>query len=83
MCEHLDGEGPDVSERQFGFRASCSAVYAIAELRGQVRRATEERGTVVAMSLNIANAFYSFPFAISEEARKFDLPLYLRQGGVQ
>ncbi|CAH2097849.1 unnamed protein product [Euphydryas editha] len=81
LVQHLEeGSGPGLSESQFGFRARRSTVDALKRLRAVTGEAEHGREVVVAVSLDIANAFNSLPHAVIREALKyFGVPPYLRR----
>ncbi|KAJ0169191.1 hypothetical protein K1T71_015318 [Dendrolimus kikuchii] len=66
LVQHLTSTGPDLADNQFGFRLAGDAVF-----RGEV---------LLAVSLDIANAFNTLPWACVRKAlRYFGVPTYLRQ----
>ncbi|CAH2099936.1 unnamed protein product [Euphydryas editha] len=81
LVQHLEeGSGPGLSEFQFGFRARRSTVDALKRLRAVTGEAEHGREVVVAVSLDIANAFNSLPHVVIREALKyFGVPPYLRR----
>ncbi|CAH2101768.1 unnamed protein product [Euphydryas editha] len=69
-----------LSESQFEFRARRSTIDALKRLRAVTGEAEHGREVVVAVSLDIANAFNSLPHAVIREALKyFGVPPYLRR----
>lgn len=80
ISEHLQNKGPNVSDRQFGFREGLSTIDAINCLKNFNDYASGRGEGVVAISLDIANAFGTLPYTVIEEALRYhDLPLYLRR----
>ncbi|CAG9581133.1 unnamed protein product [Danaus chrysippus] len=81
LVRHLEeGSGPGLSEFQFGFRAHRSTVDALKRLRAVTEEAERRGEVVVAVSLDIANAFNSLPHsAIQVALEYFGVPLYLRR----
>ncbi|RVE40273.1 hypothetical protein evm_015077, partial [Chilo suppressalis] len=70
IVEHLEGPGPNLAECQFGFRRNRSTVEAVALLKGWT--------AVIAVSLDIRNAFNSLPHECIMEALRFHrVPPYL------
>lgn len=80
IVERLEGEGPNLSEHQHGFRRQRSCMDALGALRAFVEGAEERGEGVVAVSLDIANAFGSLPYPVIVEALRYHgVPLYLRR----
>jgi hypothetical protein len=78
IVEHLESRGPDLAACQFGFRTGRSTMDAVALLKSWTQAATRRGEAVIAVSLDIANAFNSLPHECIEEALKFhQVPLYL------
>lgn len=76
--DHVEGKG-GLAEEQFGFRRRRSTVDAIDMFRGYVRRAREEGKYVLAISLDIKNAFGSIPWSEVDYAmHEWDFPGYLK-----
>jgi hypothetical protein len=79
IIEHLESRGPQLAECQYGFRTGRSTMDAVARLKRWTEAATQSGEAVVAVSLDIANAFNSLPHECIEAALKFHrVPLYLR-----
>lgn len=79
LVKHLEGVGPDLSENQYGFRAGRSTIGAIARLRDIAEEEVSQGGVVLAVSLDISNAFNSLPWAtIKDGLRHHGVPRYLR-----
>ncbi|CAB3229252.1 unnamed protein product [Arctia plantaginis] len=80
IVRHLCEVGPDLSDAQFGFREGRSTIDAIMRLRAVTEEAVSCGGVVVAVSLDIANAFNSLPFSCIREALRYHgVPEYLRR----
>ncbi|CAK1585034.1 unnamed protein product [Parnassius mnemosyne] len=81
LAEYLAGTGPDLAEHQFGFRKRRSTVDAIMRVRALTTGDAVARGGVVlAVSLDIANAFNSMPWSCIREALRYHrVPTYLRR----
>jgi hypothetical protein len=78
IVEHLKTTGPDLAECQYGFRTGRSTVDAVAHLKRWTEVSTARGETVVAVSLDIRNAFNSLPHDCIVEALKFHrVPPYL------
>lgn len=79
MEKHLQG-GEGLSKNQFGFRKGTSTVDAIIEVRRIVQEKQDKGLVVVAMSLDIRNAFNSIEWGEIRRAmdrKKF--PRYLQR----
>lgn len=78
--EHLSVVGPNLAEEQFGFRSGRSTVGALLCLKKIAQEAVARGERVLAVSLDIANAFNSLPYECIEEALRYHaVPLYLRR----
>jgi len=67
-----------LSPKQFGFRAGCSTVDAILKLKDLTQAKIDKGRTVVAVSLDISNAFNSIPWSTIVDALvEADFPNYL------
>ncbi|RVE41577.1 hypothetical protein evm_013770 [Chilo suppressalis] len=78
LIQHLSEVGPNLSQSQFGFRVRRSTIDALTGLRELVEDATSRGERVLAVSLDIANAFNSLPFrTILEALRYHRVPQYL------
>ncbi|XP_073949067.1 uncharacterized protein [Choristoneura fumiferana] len=78
--QHLADVGPNLSEGQFGFRVGRSTLDALSALKGFTAEAAERGQGVMAVSLDIANAFGSLPFEVIGEALRYHgVPLYLQR----
>jgi len=53
--------GPDLHERQYGFRRGRSTVDVILHVRSLANSAVREGGVAVGVSLDITNAFNTLP----------------------
>lgn len=81
LTEWLSGHsGSSLSERQYGFRKQRSAIDALLDVRKVISSATNEGNLVLAISLDISNAFNSIPlFKIRRALFKKRAPDYLRR----
>jgi hypothetical protein len=80
LVKHLDDTGPNISDRQFGFRVGRSTIDAVGTLKEFSDLAGEKGQGAIAVSLDIANAFGSLPYGVINEALRFHgAPLYLRR----
>lgn len=80
IVRHLTEVGPDLDEQQYGFRVGRSTIDAIKKVRALSEEAVEEGDVLLAVSLDIANAFNTLPFSCIEEAMRYHgLPLYLQR----
>lgn len=80
IIRHLCTVGPDLAPCQFGFRANRSTIDAIQGVKALSEQVTSRGGVVLAVSLDIANAFNSLPFECIDEALRFHgLPQYLQR----
>jgi hypothetical protein len=80
IVHHLTNNGPNLAESQHGFREGRSTIDAIMSVRAFSDEEVNRGGVVVAVSLDISNAFNTLPFSCIEEALKYHrLPVYLRQ----
>lgn len=78
--EHLTNQGPDLSRHQFGFRRGKSTNDAILFVRRFTEEVTGEGGVVLAVSIDIVNAFNSLPWQhILSALEEHGIPPYLRR----
>lgn len=78
LITHLDRVGPDLSDNQFGFRGGRSTIDAIKRVKAYSDETTVQGGVLVAVSLDIKNAFNTIPWACIMEALKYhNVPPYL------
>ncbi|XP_070512918.1 uncharacterized protein [Cardiocondyla obscurior] len=78
LVQHLAESGPNISKAQFGFREGLSTVHAVLRVREIVEQETSEGGVVLALSLDISNAFNSLPWSrIKTALRHHRVPDYL------
>ncbi|KAJ0172262.1 hypothetical protein K1T71_012235 [Dendrolimus kikuchii] len=78
LVKHLDTVEPGLSETQFGFRRRRSTMDAFETLRTSTDEAVQAKDVVLAVSLDIANAFNSLPHeTIREGLRAHGVPPYL------
>lgn len=70
--------GGGISKRQFGFREGLSTIEALFTMREYITRARSEDMYVVAISLDISNAFNTLSWrAVLRQMRRKRLPEYL------
>jgi len=62
LRQHLSRVGPDLADCQYGFREGRSTIDAIKRVRALSDTAVSQGRVVLAMSLDIANAFNSLPW---------------------
>lgn len=80
LVKHLTSVGPDLHDGQFGFRHGRSTLDAIAQVRTLAEEAAARGEVVLAVSLDIANAFNTLPWATIKEALRYHgVPQYLRK----
>lgn len=80
ISRHLREVGPDLANCQYGFRWGRSTIDAIQCVRDLSEEATSAGDVLLAVSLDIANAFNSLPFECIREALRFHtVPLYLQK----
>lgn len=78
ITQHLSREGPDLADHQFGFRCGRSTLDAIARVRSLADKQTSQGRVVLAISLDIKNAFNSLPWdRIRDALRAHGVPNYL------
>ena len=78
LVKHLDEVGPGLSDAQYGFRAGRSTIDALAALKSLTTAATARGEVVLAVSLDVKNAFNTLPFETLREALRYHgVPLYL------
>ncbi|KMQ91162.1 reverse transcriptase [Lasius niger] len=69
-----------LSDNQFGFREGKSTCDALTRVQDAVNEAIDQDGVVVAVSLDIKNAFNSLPWPVIREAlRRKRVPEYIRR----
>ncbi|XP_063620671.1 uncharacterized protein LOC134793075 [Cydia splendana] len=79
LLKHLENVGPNLSQNQFGFRHCRSTIDAIARVKTLREEAVSQGGVVLAVSLDISNAFNTLPWGCIKEALKYHaVPRYLR-----
>ncbi|KAL0860122.1 hypothetical protein ABMA27_010429 [Loxostege sticticalis] len=79
LVRHLEGTGPGLSEFQFGFRAGRSTIDALLRLRELAESAVSRGEVLLAVSLDIANAFNTLPWASIRRALEYHgVPAYLQ-----
>ncbi|XP_072936966.1 uncharacterized protein [Epargyreus clarus] len=80
ISQHLACHGPDLSDNQFGFRQRRSTVDAILRVRMLSEQAISQGRVVLAVSLDIVNAFNSLPWsAIMEGLSVHQVPSYIQE----
>jgi hypothetical protein len=62
LRQHLSRTGPDLADCQYGFREARSTIDAIKRVKTLSETAVSRGRKVLAVSLDIANAFNSFPW---------------------
>lgn len=78
LVNHLEMIGPDLAPNQFGFRRGRSTLDAISCVRDLSEQACSSGGVLLAVSLDIANAFNTLPWStILEGMRYHRVPSYL------
>lgn len=78
LAQHLRMEGPDLHEEQYGFREGRSTTDAILRVGSFVESEIEEGRVVVAVSLDIVNAFNTLPWVKVGDALAYHrVPQYL------
>lgn len=77
---HLAVVGPDLHRCQYGFRRGLSTMDAVLRVKEFARGQVDRGGVVLAVSLDISNAFNTLPWdRIREALARFDLPPYIRR----
>lgn len=80
LIDHLSSVGPDLSPHQFGFRPGRSTIHAIKRVRELTDGAVSRGGVMLAVSLDIKNAFNTLPWETILEALGYHrVPTYLRR----
>lgn len=80
MQEHLSGVGPNLHDCQYGFRRGLSTMDAVLRMKEFTRSEIENGGVVLAVSLDIANAFNTLPWgSIRRAIDRHEFPPYLRR----
>lgn len=78
IVRHLEETGPNLHKLQFGFRPGISTNDSILWVKGFVDSELQEGRVVLAISLDIANAFNALPWCYIEEALvRHAIPAYL------
>ncbi|CAH2208808.1 jg14054, partial [Pararge aegeria aegeria] len=79
LVKHLERVGPDLADNQFGFRRGRSTVEAIMRVKAMTEEAFHRGEVVLAVSLDIANAFNTLPWSCIRDALVYHrVPNYLR-----
>lgn len=77
MIEH---RGAGLSKKQYGFREGRSTIDALVDVVGQIKRSLERGEVVMAVGIDIKNAFNSLPWpAIRWALERKEYPVYLRR----
>lgn len=78
LVKHLTRNGPDLSQVQYGFRENRSTIDAILRVKALSEEAVAQGSVLLAVSLDIANAFNSLPWEnIKEGLKHHRVPQYL------
>lgn len=79
LVGHLSRIGPDLADCQYGFRQQRSTVDAILRVRSLSEQVVPQGGVMLAVSLDIVNAFNSLPwYAIRAALVHHRVPPYLQ-----
>ncbi|XP_070529759.1 uncharacterized protein [Cardiocondyla obscurior] len=80
LTQHTARKEHRLDSRQFGFREAKSTIDAISMVRSLAEAETSQGRVLMAVSLDIANAFNTLPWrTIGEAMRHFGLPLYVQE----
>ncbi|XP_064074802.1 uncharacterized protein LOC135194104 [Vanessa tameamea] len=80
LIQLLEEVGPGLSEAQYGFRTGRSTIDVLDALKTRTTEAVARGQVVLAVSLDVANAFNILPFdTIPEALRYHGVPTYLRR----
>lgn len=80
LIGHLNSVGPNLDNNQFGFRRGRSTVGAVLRVKSVAEEAVARGEVVLAVSLDIANAFNTLPWSCIRQALKYhQVPCYLCQ----
>lgn len=80
LVRHMRERGPQLHEMQYGFRAGRSTVDAVMRVRTLAEEAAEDGEVLLAVSLDVRNAFNTLPWGVIAAALdRFGFPLYLRR----
>ncbi|XP_073967380.1 uncharacterized protein [Choristoneura fumiferana] len=78
LVKHMTDEGPDLADCQYGFRCGRSTVDAILRVKSLAEEAVSQGEVLLAVSLDIVNAFNTLPWETIHEALGFHrAPPYL------
>jgi len=61
LVAHMEQVGPDLSDRQLGFRGGRLTIDAILRVKTFVEESVRDGGVLIAVSLDIKNAFNTLP----------------------
>ena len=79
LGQHLSRDGLDLAANQFGFREGRSTIDAILQVKALSDQVTSGGGVLIAVSLEISNAFNTLPWEqISRALEYHRVPPYLR-----
>lgn len=80
IVRHLERVGPNLADTQFGFRRGRSTLDAISCVKKLSEEACTKGGVILAVSLDIANAFNTLPWSTIVGALEYHcVPQYLRR----
>jgi len=78
LIQHLSREGYNLQEEQYGFREGRSTIKAIFRVKSLTVAAVEGGGVALGVSLDIANAFNTFPWEwVGTAMHRHAVPEYL------
>ncbi|XP_070518818.1 uncharacterized protein [Cardiocondyla obscurior] len=79
LVQHLSEESPNLSSAQYGFQIRLSTVDAILRVRSLLEETISQGGVVLAVSIDISNAFNSLPWnTIKRSLQRHRVPKYLQ-----
>ncbi|XP_070529995.1 uncharacterized protein [Cardiocondyla obscurior] len=80
LIQHINKGDPPLQSEQFGFREGKSTIDAIASVRALAESTVEEGSVLLAVSLDISNAFNTLPWKVIRDSLEyFRVPNYLRR----
>jgi hypothetical protein len=71
LIRHLTTTGPDLADAQHGFREGRSTIDAISGVKSFAQEEVARGKVVMAVSLDISNAFNTLPFECIEEGLRY------------
>ncbi|XP_063532848.1 uncharacterized protein LOC134743387 [Cydia strobilella] len=71
LIKHMQTAGPDLADNQFGFRSGHSTVDAILCVKTLAQESVSRGEVVLAVSLDIRNAFNTMPWETINEAMRY------------